>query len=222
MLRHARQGFASQDLAALDGAERLGQRLRDDERSLTERIVHPNPTATLVLTGDRQRLFAPVHVKRIGDQLTRLVQEIRAVVRDGTPFTARARREIEQLMDGATDLLVDLRDFLLTDNRTLRRHVLESGRALVAHANDCETFHEQRLIEGVCESRSSAAYLAIVNAITGIEWQTREIAEKLGHLTSADIRDLNQAFESSSRARLSRAERAAAAEHRPTPIGWVP
>lgn len=223
MLRHTRQGFASQQLDAIDAAERVGRLLHRDERTLTDRLVHPYPSARVVLEADRRRLFVPVHLDRIADHIDLLLRSLRTAVRDGVPFTDRARREIAELIDGATELLLDLRDLLMTHNKVLRQHVIDSGKALVARADDFAAFHEQRLIEGVCAPKASALYLAAIDALKGIEWHSREIAQKLGRLTPDDVRDLDAVVAASEPGRPGpRGESSGESRPFPAPVGWVP
>jgi Na+/phosphate symporter len=219
MLRQASTAFTGQQVDALDVADGLGRLLHQRERILTERVVHRTSATSFVLDADRQQLFIPMHLERAAERVEVLIRAVRTMLLEGTPFTDRARREVTELIDGASDLLVHLRDLLITGNPVLRRHVIEAGRALVARADDCATFHQQRLIEGVCASRASSVYLSILDALKGVEWHAREIAQKLEHPTPADLREIAALLEATVSAAAPAETKPA---DRPTPVGWIP
>lgn len=225
MLRHARHAFVTHRFDSLNAAEREGTRLHDEEHALTQQIVHGRADTHLLLEVDQQQLFAPVHLERARDHIELLLQNIRAVIADGIPFTDRARHEVEELVDMAIELLLDLHDLLLTHNRVLQQHVIEAGSALVARADECAAFHELRLIEGVCTPRASSVYLAMLDALKGLEWQVSEIAQKLEHLTPADVEDLSLVIDRDTQANrrrdANRQSVGAVRLHR-TPLGWIP
>jgi Na+/phosphate symporter len=226
MLRQTKKAFTGQQPEALDTAERLGRELHDSEKVLTEQIVRRIAGSRMVLEADHHRLFVPMHLERIGDHIELLMRALRTMLQEGTPFTDRARREVDELIDQATAMLVNLRDLLLTSNEALRQHVIDTGRLLVARADDVAGSHQRRLIEGVCVTRASSIYLAMLDAIKGVEWHAREIAQKLEHPTAADLRDVAAALKTSAATAVSGLAGAdavqAAAPARPSPVGWVP
>lgn len=225
MLGRVRHAFTSHDRADLEAAQTMGLSIRARGRTLSQQIVQRGLTTGIVLDADRERLFVPVHLERAEGHIESLIQSVRIIVEQGVPFTDRARHEIEGMIDAASDLLVDLRDLILTHNEYLRQHVIDAGRAFVARADDCAAFHQQRLIEGVCTTTASSVYLAILDALKGIEWQAGEIAQKLERLTAADVQDIEPAAERAAQWEVSAAARRAtdiAARSKPTPVGWVP
>ncbi len=60
----------------------------------------------------------------------------------------------------------------------LVQYVLEAGRAFEETANDFAYAHQTRLIEGVCLAKASSLYLALLDDLKGVEWHTRQIAER--------------------------------------------
>jgi Na+/phosphate symporter len=163
MLGSIREAFRRQDLQPLGPAERLGREIHRMEKALIA----------------RDPLFVAMHLERIGDNAELLCRAVRTMVQDGIPFSERAMREIDTLLDKVMELLECVRDVLPTGNRVLIRHVLAEGRRLeeLAHAYGLE--HQQRLIEGVCMPRASSLYLALLDDLRGVEWHTRKMAEKL-------------------------------------------
>jgi Na+/phosphate symporter len=101
------------------------------------------------------------------------------MIHEGVLFTPRARQEIVGLLDLASEAVECLRDAILTDNRTLIRHVLDQAHRCEDQATDFAMFHEQRLIEGICVPRASSVYLAMLDYLRGVESHVRQIALKM-------------------------------------------
>jgi Na+/phosphate symporter len=57
--------------------------------------------------------------------------------------------------------------------------VRESAAEISRSASEFATMHEERLIEGLCMPKASPLFLDILDAIKGIAWHAKEIAEKL-------------------------------------------
>jgi Na+/phosphate symporter len=225
MIQQARAAFSGQQVDSLDVADKLGRLLHAREKALAERLVHRTVGGGFMLDADRPRLFVPLHLERAGERVEELMRAVRTMVLEGTPFTDRARGEVADLIDAVTELLVNLRDLLLTGNQVLRRHVIASGQSLVGRADDCAMYHQQRLIEGVCVPRSSSLYLAILDALKGVEWHAREIAQKLGHPTPDDLREIGLAVQAAMSAGVAASagrDASVGAAARPSPVGWVP
>jgi len=120
-----------------------------------------------------------MHLERIGDNIEFLVRATQTMVREGVPFTERAMREINALFEKAIELMECVRDAVLTRNRVLVAHVLAEGQRYERIADEYALAHQQRLIEGVCMARASSVYLALLDYLKGIEWHTRQIAQRL-------------------------------------------
>ncbi|HSK09083.1 MAG TPA: hypothetical protein VK911_05880 [Vicinamibacterales bacterium] len=177
MALQVRDAFIRLDGAPLDEAARIGRRIHRQEQALIREIVEA--AAGPPLRADEEVIFVPMHVERIADNLELLGAGVARMIRLGIPFTDRANREMRCLLDAVVELLEGLRDALRTGNRTLLRYVQDAGRSCVAQANEYALFHEQRLIEGVCQPEASSIYLAMIDHLKGVEWHARQVAAKL-------------------------------------------
>jgi Na+/phosphate symporter len=185
MLKIARESFVRQTGASLEAADRLGHEIHQRQVVVLERMLSKDSTVGRGAAGDH--IFAPMHFERVGDNLESLIHSVRTMIQDGILFTDRATREIRSLLDIAIELVQCVTDAVQTGNGTLIRHVLEEGSRYEAMADEFARFHEQRLIEGVCRPRASSAYLAMVDYLKGVEWHTRQIAQKLAATLALDI-----------------------------------
>lgn len=159
------QGFRRQDTAPFEEAAKLGREIHAQEKALT------------AAAGDL--LFVPMHLERVGDNLEALQGAVTSMVREGVPFTERAMREIGSLFERTVEQLECLRDAVITENRVLLRHVIESGRQHAQLADDYALAHQRRLVEGVCLPRASSLYLAMLDYFKGVGAHARKIAEQL-------------------------------------------
>jgi Na+/phosphate symporter len=180
MLRLVREAFVKMNLRPMDQASQIARQVHQQEHGFIARLAaRPVATGATAPGLAEEVAFVPMHLERIAGNIESLAASITKMVRDGTLFTDRARGEVGSLFSAAVELLEALRDALRTGNGTLVRYVIDAGLACEARANEYGLFHEQRLIEGVCQPRASSVYLAMLDHIKGIEWHARQIAEKL-------------------------------------------
>jgi Na+/phosphate symporter len=178
MLQIVRDGFRKQQSSALGVAERLGREVHRHEKGLMETLVTMADVSTRPCS-DEDTVFVPMHLERVGDNIESLAGAVRKMIGEGILFTDRAVREVNSLFEMTIEMLECVRDALRTGNRTLIRNILMVSRQLDLMANEFALFHEQRLIEGVCQPRASSLYLAMFDHLKGIEWHARQIGEKL-------------------------------------------
>ncbi len=167
LLAGLNRAFAHYDRAALAGAERLAAQVHAAERTLTEALLR-TPWA-----------FVPGHLERIGDEAETILRCIRIILTDGVPFSDRAVGEVDELMRRAAEMLRLVRDAILTRNRFLLDALEREGTALADRAASCAEAHEARLIEGLCSPRASSLFLAMLDALRGIQWHARQIGRRL-------------------------------------------
>ncbi len=175
MLKATRELFLKERRALVASIVALGQEVHNLEKALTAGAVPGAGGAP----GDVERVFVPMHFERIGDNIESLAHAVDRLCREAIPFTDRARREIDTLMEKALELLEATRDVLRTGNRILIRHILTEGPKLESMATEFALFHEERLIQGLCRPMASSIYLAMIYYLRGIERHQREIARKL-------------------------------------------
>ncbi len=178
MLKFVREAFRTQQIAALAAADKLGHEIRRHEKTLMETLVTVADVSTRPRS-DEDTVFVPMHLERVGNTLEALVGAVRKMIGEGVLFTDRAVREMNSLLELTIELLECVRDALRTGNRTLIRNILTVSRQLDLMTNEFALFHEQRLIEGVCQPRASSLYLAMFDYLKGIEWHARQIGETL-------------------------------------------
>ncbi len=177
MLKTAREAFLKQRRPLVAQVLTLGRDVHRAEKALTAGLVPGATDGGLPLGGEK--VFVPMHLERIGDNIEAFARAVERQVQDGVVFTDRAMHEIDRLLDKALELLEATRDILRTGNRTLVHHVLTDGPCFQATANEFASFHQERLIQGVCVPRASSIYLAMVDYVRGVERHLRDIVQKV-------------------------------------------
>lgn len=172
MLSLAWSSFRRHDAATLDKAVVLGRSIHKVEKELTERLLSAPPE----VEGLR---FIPAHLERIGDATEGLIRCLRAMEAEGTVFTDRGLREVNELFERAIELLECARDLMLTSNRVLARHIEIESMRFQDLASEFARAHEERLIEGVCMPQASSTYLAILDYLREITRHARRLSSRV-------------------------------------------
>ena len=177
MLRMAREAFLKQRRSLVPAILALGQEVHRAEKALTAGIVPRGADGGAPFDGEK--VFVPMHLERIGDHVEGFARTVERQAEEGALFTDRAMHEIDQLLEQALELLEDTRDVLRTGNHTLVQHVLDEGPRFQATASEFASFHQERLIQGVCVPHASSLYLAMIDYLRGIERHQRDIVKKV-------------------------------------------
>ncbi len=177
MLKTAREAFLKQRRSLVAQVLALGHDVHRTEKTLTGGLLPGATDGGAPMGGER--IFVPMHLERIGDNIEAFARAVERQAQDGIVFTDRAVHEIDRLLEKAMELLEATRDVLLTGNRTLVHHVLTDGPCFQATASEFASFHQERLIQGVCVPRASSIYLAMVDYLRGVERHLRDIVQKV-------------------------------------------
>jgi len=157
-----------------------------DCKAKTERIISEEPgitkaIAALVRNNPDMKPFisVPVHLLRITENVIKLSDAVEKKVNEGILFSEKAVVEINFLFQRLLDIIRPTADIILARSSYLSQYVQESEANVAKVAIEYTTFHEERLIEGLCLPASSSIYIGMLDAIKGIAWHAKEIAAKL-------------------------------------------
>ena len=181
MLDLSINGFTKNRINFINDAERLGKEIYSEEEELESTIVNK---AKLVESVKEQRYLmglvsAGTHIKKIGDNVIDILGCIKIKVSDSMLFSEKAVDELDYLFLNTKDILKNTGDALVTKNKTLVKHILETESSLRQKACNFEIVHEERLISGVCVPKASSLYLSMVNSIRDVNWHIRQVLERL-------------------------------------------
>ena len=178
MLEVTFQAFRKMSEDAIQGVQEAGREAKRASAELTGYLVTKDPHQKekewlkpyLSMASSLDRMV--YNMEGISHQLEMMIQ-------DGIPFSDRAINEINSVFQEVMDLLENLPDLILTQNKLLAQQMGEKIRMLLKIANGYSDEHEERLIQGVCMPKSSPIYLAILECLKGVTVQILEISGKL-------------------------------------------
>jgi Na+/phosphate symporter len=152
----------------------------------TEKIITEEPRVTQMVTAlvrnnpdMKPYVSVPVHLLRITENVVKLSEAVEKKVKGGILFSEKAVVEMNFLFQRLLDIIRPTADIIMARSSYLSQYVRESEANLTRIAIEYTTFHEERLIEGLCLPVSSSIYIGMLDAIKGIAWHAKEIAVKL-------------------------------------------
>ena len=90
MLTLTARAFATQSTTTLESANNLGRDIHRLEKALTEMIVKHLAGEEKTLEANKEILFVPMHLERVGDNIEFLIRAVHTMINAGIPFTDRA------------------------------------------------------------------------------------------------------------------------------------
>lgn len=160
---------------SLDECEAKAKEIHENEKIFTKEFIEDVKVDPYV----RMYVSVPGHIERMGDYIEEIIGCIRTKIKEGILFTDKAVSEVTFLMERLQEVLKNTSNIILARNRIIREYVKESATEISRSANDFATMHEERLVEGLCMPKASPLFLHILDALKGISWHAKEIAEKL-------------------------------------------
>ncbi|UCG77797.1 MAG: hypothetical protein JSV21_09495 [Nitrospirota bacterium] len=121
----------------------------------------------------------PAHLGRVSDLINNIADSISSKIDKQLLFSDKAVSELTFLLQRIKEILNTLTDYILARNTFIASYLKESEQEIERSATKFSTLHEERLIEGICTTNASTLYVQMLDAIKGIAWHTRKIAEEL-------------------------------------------
>ena len=159
----------------LDECESRIREIRQNEKIMTGALLEQAKVDPLM----NIYVAVPGHFERIGGFIEAISRCMRVKIKEGLLFSDRAVSEISFLLKRTEEVLQNTGDMILARNIIIREYVKDSAIEISRSADDYATMHEDRLIAGLCMPKASPLFLEIMDAIKGIVWHTKGIAEVL-------------------------------------------
>jgi len=184
MLEMTFQGFRKSQETAIKEAEEIRKEIESYSSELTQFLVKKS----LSRDGGKEWVKAYLSIvssfDRMRYNLDGILDRLKKMVHDQVLFTDRAVKEVNDVFQETINLLENLPDLIITQNKLLAQQMEEKGKSISGMADHYSEEHEQRLIEGVCVPQSSPLYLDILFSLKGIIVHTLHISEKLIKLSA--------------------------------------
>jgi Na+/phosphate symporter len=118
----------------------------------------------------------PFRLERIGHMLEHILHCCRTRACEGIPITANACTELEQLFSVLLDMMVHLRDGLVSPDLEPLERVLSRSKELGRLLRDYRSSHWARLAGGLCTPEGSSLYLDLLDSMKSINEYLEKIA----------------------------------------------
>ena len=176
--------FRKSDEKSIKEAEEARKRFQRSSTDLTRSLIETGSSGDAARERVKPYLSLASSFDRMGYNIDGILDRLKKKVQEQMLFTDRAVKEINDVFQETMNLLENLPDLILTQNKLLAQQMGEKGKLILKMADQYSEGHEQRLIEGVCVPKSSPLYLDILFSLKGIVAQIIEISGKLVTLSA--------------------------------------
>jgi hypothetical protein len=176
------EGFVSNCPEEIKGADKLAADVHQQEKLLTGALA-----CSITVPKELCRTFIlfPASMERVGDYLESILNCCHIKCKDDLLFDDRANEEVEEMLKGTRELMVNFRDCIISPNKYLLEHVITFAGALEQQCQDYQLAHVERLLAGATAPRTSSLYLDILESTQAISRHIKEPAQKLHGLIVA-------------------------------------
>ncbi|MBO1223147.1 MAG: hypothetical protein JYX80_01845 [Candidatus Scalindua sediminis] len=173
MLEMIYEGFRKHNLSSIGKVEEVEEKLYKDSECLLKSILRERSNEDI-----KHFIPLPEHFDRVGKGLNKLFNATKKKIREDALFSDKSVKEAYKLFDETLVLLKSVSNCISTSNGDLAKHMDENGKRLCELADEYATFHEERLIAGVCMPKSAPIYLDILESFRSVVWNVRKILQE--------------------------------------------
>lgn len=172
-------GFMKHKIQLVDEAKKVSQAIHEEENELISLLS--NKAAKLNMDGELIKSMMAVigHLEMATNGLDGILQHVRIKVNEGVLFSDKGVSEISHIFRETLDVVKTAGDAIMTKNEVLRKYVIDKYASLAQTVDAYSEEHEDRLIKGVCQPKSSSLYLNIVDSLVKVVWHMKQAVERL-------------------------------------------
>ncbi len=175
MLELAQDGFMKNKLSSLDQADELAREIHTREDILTATL------AKMASTNNEARalLSVPSHIEKIASGIKRITDSSRTRIKEGMLFSDKAVNETGKLFTLTKDVLRKSGEAAVTGAQAAVATAIADADSMESMANSFATAHEDRLVTGECQPKSSSTYLCILYAFEDMGAHIKSSVQRL-------------------------------------------
>jgi len=185
MLRVAFQEFGNPTDQKIQQAEGMRSDGHRSTAELTNFIVARSSSGEKEKDWAKPYLSMASSFDRMTYNIEGIIDRVKRKASEHILFSDRGVKEVNDVFQGAMDLLESLPELIHTGNKQLARQMGERVRAVFKIANGFSEEHEERLIQGICVPKSSPIYLGILESLKGIITHVLEVSGKIVIISSS-------------------------------------
>lgn len=172
-------GFMKHKVQLVDEANKVSQAIHEEENELISLLS--NKAAKSKMDGELiKSLMAVVgHLEMATNGLDGIMQHVKIKVNEGVLFSDKGVSEISHIFRETLDVVKTAGDAIMTKNEVLKKYVIDKYASIAQAVDAYSEEHEDRLIKGVCQPKSSSLYLNIVDSLVKVVWDMKQAVERL-------------------------------------------
>lgn len=172
-------GFMKHKIQLVDEAKKMSQGIHEEENELISLLS--NKAAKSNMDGELIKSMMAVigHLEMATNGLDGILQHVKIKVNEGVLFSDKGVSEISHIFRETLDVVKTAGDAIMTRNEVLRKYVIDKYASLAQTVDAYSEEHEDRLIKGVCQPKSSSLYLNIVDSLVKVVWHMKQAVERL-------------------------------------------
>lgn len=172
-------GFMKHKIQLVDEAKKVSQAIHEEENELIS--VLSNKAAKSNMDGELIKSMMAVigHIEMATNGLDGILQHVKIKVNEGVLFSDKGVSEISHIFRETLDMVKTAGDAIMTKNEVLKKYVIDKYTSLAQTVDAYSEEHEDRLIKGVCQPKSSSLYLNIVDSLVKVAWHMKQAVERL-------------------------------------------
>ncbi|TVM00444.1 MAG: hypothetical protein CV087_13830 [Candidatus Brocadia sp. WS118] len=172
-------GFMKHKIALIDEAKKISHAIHNEENELITLLTNKAAKSDMDKQLIKSLMAVVGHIEMATNGLDGILQNVKSKVAEGVLFSDKGVNEISHLFKETLDMLKTAGDIILTRNEVLRKYVADKYKSFNQIADAYSEEHEDRLIKGVCQPKSSSLYLNIVDSLSKIVWHIRQAVDRL-------------------------------------------
>lgn len=172
-------GFMKHKIKLVDEAKNMSQTIHDEENELISLLSNKAAKSDMDRELIKSMMAVIGHIEMATNGLDGILQNVKTKVNEGVLFSDKGANEISHLFKETIDILKTAGDAILTKNEVLKKYVADKYVSLSQTVDAYSEEHEDRLIKGECQPKSSSLYLNIVDSLLKVVWHEKQAVDRL-------------------------------------------
>ncbi len=174
MLSLCMDGFMKHKIKLIDEAKKVSQAIHNEENELISLLSNKAAKSDMDKELIKSMMAVVGHIEMATNGLDVILQNVRIKVGEGVLFSDKGVNEISHLFKETLNVLKTAGDAILTKNEILKKYVTDKYVRLAQTVEAYSEEHENRLIKGICQPKSSSVYLNIVDSLVKVVWHVKQ------------------------------------------------
>jgi Na+/phosphate symporter len=178
MLSLCMDGFMKHKIKLIDEAQRVSHAIHDEENELISLLSNRASKSDMDKELIKSMMAVVGHIEMATNGVDIILQNVRMKVDEGVLFSDKGVNEISHLFKETLGVLKTAGDAILTKNDVLKKYIADKYVTLNQTVDAYSEEHEDRLIKGVCQPKSSSVYLNIVDSLVKVVWHVKQAVNR--------------------------------------------